>query len=322
MIRQLKGMACSLYEVGVRHPARGMLNREWSAAGVLAALDWLKRENFNGCDIYVRPARSTPSRLILIDDLNLGMLSRLQSGPHAAAVVVLTSPENYQAWVKLEDDMPADVRREVARYLARQYEGDPNSADSAHYGRLAGFTNRKPRHLDDAGRSPFVLLDSYNGKSAIGAADLVRIAQKNIEREQTQARAMAVYVQQEARRLPQAASGPHTAKELAAWYQGLWQSLIGQFGKDFDASRADWIAALTMFGCGYGFWAVADAISLYSPGIADRKGASLEDYVIRTAGKAEVWRELKAQGKEFTDVSDALLSLAHERVNKRLKEKR
>ena len=31
--RQLKGMGASLYEVGIRHAERGMLNREWSAPG-------------------------------------------------------------------------------------------------------------------------------------------------------------------------------------------------------------------------------------------------------------------------------------------------
>ena len=168
--RQLKGMGASLYEVGIRHAERGMLNREWSEADIMKSLDWLKRENFKGCDIYVRPARSAPSRLILVDDLSMGTLARLQAGPYPAAVTVQTSPGNYQAWIKLDDDMPADVRREVARHRAREYGGDPNSADSAHYGRLAGFTNRKPEHIDAAGRSPFVLLDSYNGRPASGAA--------------------------------------------------------------------------------------------------------------------------------------------------------
>ncbi|WP_373870935.1 DNA-primase RepB domain-containing protein, partial [Aeromonas caviae] len=33
-----------------------------------------------------------------------------------------------------------------ARRLAREYDADPASADSHHYGRLAGFTNQKPKH--------------------------------------------------------------------------------------------------------------------------------------------------------------------------------
>lgn len=315
--RQLKGMGASLYEVGIRHAERGMLNREWSEADIMKSLDWLKRENFKGCDIYVRPARSAPSRLILVDDLSMGTLARLQAGPYPAAVTVQTSPGNYQAWIKLDDDMPADVRREVARHLAREYGGDPNSADSAHYGRLAGFTNRKPEHIDAAGRSPFVLLDSYNGRPASGAAELVQIARGVIERDQEQARSMAAHVQREARSMPSATRTKQTAQELGDWYRSLWHSLKTEFGGNFDASRADWMAAVAMFRKGYDFQAVADAIAQHSPGIEHRKGAAVADYVTRTAGKAEIWHELKAQGANFADVSDALLTLAQERANKR-----
>lgn len=316
--RQLKGMAATLYEVGVRHPERGMLNREWSESEIIKALDWLKRENFKGCDIYVRPARSAPSRLILVDDLSRGTLARLQAGPYPAAVTVQTSPVNYQAWIKLDDDMPADVRREVARHLAREYGGDPNSADSAHYGRLAGFTNRKPEHIDVAGRSPFVLLDSYNGRTASGSAELVQIAREAIEQEQAQARLIAARVQQEARSMPQAATRtPQTSQELAEWYCSLWRNMKSQFGNDFDASRADWMAAVAMFRKGYAFQDVAAAITQHSPGIDGRKGAAVADYVTRTAGKAEIWHELKAQGASYEDVADALLALAQDRARGR-----
>ncbi|MDE7981767.1 MULTISPECIES: RepB family DNA primase [Enterobacterales] len=30
--------------------------------------------------------------------------------------------------------------------MASEYDADPASADSRHYGRLAGFTNRKDKH--------------------------------------------------------------------------------------------------------------------------------------------------------------------------------
>lgn len=312
--RQIKGMGATLYEVGIRHPERGMLNREWNESEILKALEWLKRENFNGCDVYIRPARSVPNRLILIDDLGLGTLARLQAGPYPAAVTVQTSPGNYQAWVKLNEDAPADIRREVARHLAREYGGDPNSADSAHYGRLAGFTNRKPEHIDTAGRSPFVLLDSYNGKAATMADELVQIALEMIERDREQGRNMAALVQQQARAMPQASQAPQSAQELERWYQNLWRSLQAQFGKDFDASRADWMAAVAMFRRGFDFYAVAQAIAQHSPGIEDRKGAAVTDYVTRTAGKAQVWHELRAAGANYAEVADTLLTLAQERA--------
>ncbi|MDE7981772.1 DNA-primase RepB domain-containing protein, partial [Escherichia coli] len=40
------------------------------------------------------------------------------------------------------------------------------SADSRHYGRLAGFTNRKDKHTTRAGYQPWVLLRESKGKTA------------------------------------------------------------------------------------------------------------------------------------------------------------
>lgn len=311
--RQLKGMGCDLYEVGVRHPERGMLNREWSAAEVLKSLEWLKRENVKGCDIYIRPARSGQSRLILVDDLPLNTITRMTASDHAPAVTVQTSPGNYQAWVKLNDHAPAAVRREVARLLARTYGADPNSADSAHYGRLAGFTNRKPHHMDGLGRSPFVLLDTYNGKAAPAAHDLARAAQEAAERDKEAGRAMAAHIQTEARAMPASSPGDQSPEALAEWYREFWQGLRAQFGDDFDGSRADWMAAVAMFRKGYDYFQVAQAIAEHSPAVTNRKGAAVADYVTRTAGKAEIWHELKAQGAHYTDVADSLLTLAQER---------
>lgn len=315
--RQLRGMGAALYDIGVRHPERGMLNREWNATEILYALDWLKRENFKGCDVYVRPARSGSSRLVLMDDLDPAMLRKLQAGPYAAAVTVQTSPGNYQAWVKLDAEAPADVRREIAQHLAREFDADLNSADAAHFGRLAGFTNRKPQHADAIGRSPFVLLESYNGVPALAAAELVQLARIAIDAEREQARRMAAHVQQEARGLPTAAAGVLDGRELSGWYKELWKGLMAQFGNDFDASRADWMAAVAMFRKGYLFQAVADAIATHSPGIQDRKGSGTADYVTRTAGKAEIWHELRAQGVEYADIADNLLALAKGRAASR-----
>lgn len=314
-------MACSLYEVGVRHPVRGMLNRQWNESEIIRGVSWLKYQNAQGCDIYVRPARAAPSRLVLIDDLNSGTLAQLQASQYAAAVTVQTSEDNYQAWVKLDADLPANVRREIARHLARVYGGDPNSADAVHYGRLAGFTNRKPEHINAAGRSPFVLLDSYNGRPASNAAELVQRAQQVIEREQAQARSMAAHVQQAAQDMPDASNGttaaPVAAQELHAWYRGLWQSLTEHFGDGFDPSRADWMAAVAMYRKGHSFQVVADTIAQSSAGIDTRKGATVADYISRTAGKAEIWYELQLKGQRYPDVANELLLLAQERQTRR-----
>jgi len=58
-------------------------------------------------------------------------------------VVIETSPSNFQAWLCHGQILPKQVSTIAARLLASRFGGDPASADWRHYGRLAGFTNRK-----------------------------------------------------------------------------------------------------------------------------------------------------------------------------------
>ena len=58
------------------------------------------------------------------------------------AVVVETSPDNFQVWLNhghvLSDRVLSTL---VARQLASRFGGDRGSCDWRHFGRLAGFTN-------------------------------------------------------------------------------------------------------------------------------------------------------------------------------------
>ena len=315
VMRQIKAMGADRFDVGVRNTQRGMLNKEWSAAELGAAVGWLQAQNTNGSDIYCRPARREISSLVLVDDLTLAELSRLRAGPLTPAVITETSPANFQAWIELGEPVSADVRKEIARDLAREYDADPNSADAFHYGRLAGFTNRKPSRVDEAGRAPFVLLTSYRGKPAPGAEGLIRAATERLAASREQGEKIGAMVRDAARSMP--VGGLAYSVGIGHWYKELYSSLRTHFGPDFDSSRADWMAAVAMYRRGYAYEAVVDALKLHSPGISSRKRRNAELYICSTAGKAEVWVELERQGRTFDEVRDTLLDLAIERANAR-----
>lgn len=60
------------------------------------------------------------------------------------ALVVETSPRNFQAWLnhgRIISDRFLSTR--LAKELACRFAGDLSSADWRHFGRLAGFTNQK-----------------------------------------------------------------------------------------------------------------------------------------------------------------------------------
>ena len=46
----------------------------------------------------------------------------------------------------------------AARKLAEEFGGDRGAADWRHFGRLAGFTNRKAKYMNESGLFPFVRL--------------------------------------------------------------------------------------------------------------------------------------------------------------------
>jgi len=186
--RQLDAMGVERFEVGIRDQAGRMLIRTWSKSETLESMAWLKRENAKGADVYVRPAGETNAGLVLVDDLNRGQLARMKAAGLTPASVTETSPDNFQAWVRVhEKRLEPKLATEVATMLAKEYGGDPNSADWRHFGRLAGLTNAKPHHKDGNGRSPYVLAHDSGGKVAPAGLELVQQAAQRVREHEAKA---------------------------------------------------------------------------------------------------------------------------------------
>jgi RepB DNA-primase from phage plasmid len=164
--RQLSAMNSGLYEVGLFRPANGdkeaeMLPRTWDQQTLLDSLSWLRWQNSQGRNIYVRPAGE--HHLSLIDDLTPESVLRMKNEGFPPCVVVETSPGNLQAWLNHGEILPKDLSTAAARALAQQFGGDKGAADWRHFGRLSGLTNRKPRHQQATGLYPFVQLIEAQG---------------------------------------------------------------------------------------------------------------------------------------------------------------
>jgi len=157
------------YEIGVyRREVLGqpaaMLLRQWDTAALEHAIPWLRYQNYRGCDIYIRPAGS-PHPLNLVDDLTAEAVAAMKQTGFDPAVIVETSPNNYQAWLKHPEQLDKETSTATARALAERFSGDRGAADWRHLGRCAGFCNRKPRHQDVVtGLFPFVRLIEAPGK--------------------------------------------------------------------------------------------------------------------------------------------------------------
>jgi len=161
--RQLAAMA-SVFDIGVLRPSGWMLLREkWNAEDIDAALTWLRRENARGAHIFVRPHGA--HALSLIDDLNAENIDRMMDHGFQPAVVIETSPGNFQVWLNHGQTISdRTFSTQAAKELARRFGGDSSSADWRHFGRLAGFTNRKPTRRLRNGMSPFVRMRGSEGR--------------------------------------------------------------------------------------------------------------------------------------------------------------
>ena len=292
--RQITALDVPRFEVGIRQATTGqMMNREWSRAELEQSAAWLKRMNAKGNDVYIRPAGE--HGLVLVDDLKPAQLERMKADGFAPAASIETSPGNYQAWVKLSDKpLSADERRIAAQGLAKHYGGDLNSADSRHYGRLAGFTNQKPQHTRD-GRQPYVLAHECPGKAATAAPAYLERIREGVDRAEAQKERQSRLEALEGYKSPAHGGTTDPSHE----YRKQAQRLMQRYGKGADFSRLDWMIATDMAKSGkFSAEGIAKAIGQHSPQVESRKAGHVEDYARRTAEKAWAAPEVQAHRQQ------------------------
>lgn len=147
-------------------------NRDLGPAGIMGMLGRAAAANARGGNVYVRlgpSARDKHPGIVLLDDLGLSAVEKLTQEGFEPLLVVETSPGNHQAWIRLlrGGSVPYATMGSVARYLAREYGGDPKAISPRQPGRLPGFTNRKPKHRREDGTYPFVrLVSAEPGRTA------------------------------------------------------------------------------------------------------------------------------------------------------------
>ena len=165
--RQIFALGVPIFEVGLYRPdavgngQSSMIPRTWDIEALIRSIPWLRFQNSLGRNIYVRPKGE--HSLSLVDDLTAEAIARLKATGFSPAVVIETSPQNFQVWLKHSKVLPREASTAAARILAKQFGGDPGAADWRHFGRLAGFTNRKPKYQSADGLFPFVRVMESNG---------------------------------------------------------------------------------------------------------------------------------------------------------------
>lgn len=260
------------YDIGVLDD-RGMHPRLESLppSRVIGMLPYLRHRNAQGANIFFRP--SGESRYTLLDDLTTNTLVRLKAEGFEPAAVVETSLANFQAWLKHTQPFPKELGTVAAKLLARRFHADPGAADWRRFGRLPGFTNRKPCHRSGTGLYPFTRLRCHAALQFSSA-------------ESFRAEVLAVHAQQEQERASNCLSsrtdsfGSGTSLTL-----GRFRSLPRYAGVPAAADMAFAIAAFTR-----GWTADNIGAALVAEYLSrDRNQARRAAYVRRTLRKAQLW---------------------------------
>ncbi|MGO9264360.1 MAG: DNA-primase RepB domain-containing protein [Candidatus Binataceae bacterium] len=171
--QQLAAMGSARFDLGaLSRNGRMMLSEDCGAALIPSAIKWLRQENTHGAHIFIRP--HGPHALSLVDDLSAEAIATMKRDGFAPAVIVETSVRNFQVWLKHGRILDCETSTFAAKELAKQFGGDPSSADWRHFGRLAGFTNQKLKRRLPNGLPPFVKLHECSG-------DIYRAASKFLE---------------------------------------------------------------------------------------------------------------------------------------------
>ncbi len=165
-----------------------LLREAWTASQIEEAIHRLRRENAHGAHIFVRP--HGPHALSLVDDLSVDAIARMTEAGFQPALVVETSPQNFQIWLNHGSILQHDMGSWAAKELAKRFGGDLSSADWRHFGRLAGYTNRKPERLLPNGLAPFVRLRQSEGRTYNAARVFLEEVKSLTERVAENARLM------------------------------------------------------------------------------------------------------------------------------------
>lgn len=190
VLQQIAAMGSACFEIGLFDPNAGagassMIPRVWDAHTIAKSIPWLRHQNRMGRNIYIRPEGEHD--LSMVDDLTASGVSAAKEAGFAPAVVVETSKGNFQVWLKHSELLIKEVSTLAARTLAEKFGGDRGAADWRHFGRLAGFTNRKTKHLDgDTGLYPYVRLIEATGIVYPEAQSFVATVKADFERRNTE----------------------------------------------------------------------------------------------------------------------------------------
>jgi hypothetical protein len=239
----------------------------------------MQRLQRRGENLYYTPLSDTKHH-ILIDDMSREKLERLINDGYKPAVVLESSPGNYQAIItvqKLGTHHDKDVGNRLAERLNQEY-GDPKLSGCIHPHRAPGYENRKPKHRREDGSYPEVrLLKAERRECAMTLALSTQIDSEYQNQAEQKPK------KQTLERRPAGEFAAATGGAINAYQRHHKDVLKRQQGGDIDLSRVDSMIAVRMRVTGHTEAEIEAALRQCAPAGRHDEGRDWSDYAQRTA---------------------------------------
>ena len=260
---------------------QGGMSKGFTPEELHAHMPEMLRLQRRGENIYYTPL-SEGRHHILIDDMSKDSLEKLYADGFRPAVVLESSPGNYQCVLtipKLQSPHNREVGNRLTEQLNKQY-GDPKLSGGIHPHRAPGFANFKPKHRLKNGNYPRARLLQAEKKECAKALELSR----RIEREcaAAEAKRQQAYPPRPA---PQTAHPGSTVSAYYAHYEDIRKRITTE-----DLSRVDAMIAVRLRATGHSQEAIVAALLQCAPTIRQscpkRETRNWHRYAERTAAYA------------------------------------
>ncbi|MCR1320652.1 DNA-primase RepB domain-containing protein [Enterobacter soli] len=232
-------------------------------------------------NLYYTPL-SDKKHHILIDDMNREKLERLIRDGYRPAVVLESSPGNYQAIItvpKLGTAHDKDVGNRLSDALNREY-GDPKLSGAIHPHRAPGYENRKPKHQREDGSYPEVRLLKAERRECVKALAL----SSQIDAEYQRQAALKAQQPERSKAKPALELAAASGSAIDAYQRHYRDVIKRQRGGEVDLSRVDSMIAVRMRVTGHDQAAIEGAIRQCAPATRQKdEGRDWNDYAQRTA---------------------------------------
>ena len=244
----------------------------------------MQRLQKRGENIYYTPL-SDNKHHILIDDMSWEKLEMLLQDGYKPAVVLESSPGNYQAIItvpKLGTMHDKDVGNRLSDALNREY-GDPKLSGAIHPHRAPGYENRKPKHLREDGSYPQVRLLKAERRECVKTLALASQIDAEYQWQAAQKTKEATR-QPEGRGRRVQALGLASSGLVEAYQRHYRDILKRQQGGELDFSRVDAMIAVRMRVTGHAQADIEGALRQCAPATRPKEqGRDWGDYAKRTA---------------------------------------